>query len=119
MFIFETFLVYQKAEAIYSELLLILPSLKDKVLLDQLRRAMTSIVLNIAEGSGKFSPKEKKNYYLISRASVSECVAILRLLHLQAVISEQQLTLWKEAFLVIHKMLSGMIKTFSQSKRDT
>ena len=113
MFIFETFPVYQKAEAIYSELLLILPSLKDKVLSDQLRRAMTSVVLNIAEGSGKFSPKEKKNYYLISRASVSECVAILRLLHLQTVITEQQLTLWKEAFLVIHKMLSGMIKTFS------
>lgn len=116
MFIFETFPVYQKAEAIYAELLLILPSLKDKVLSDQLRRAMTSIVLNIAEGSGKFSSKEKKNYYLISRASVSECVAILRLLHLQAVINEQQLTLWKETFLVIHKMLSGMIKAFTEEK---
>ncbi len=115
MFIFETFPVYQKAEAIYSELLLILPSLKDKVLSDQLRRAMTSIVLNIAEGSGKFSPKEKKNYYLISRASVSECVAILRLLCRQTVISEKQLALWKDSFLTIHKMLSGMIKALQQS----
>ncbi len=119
MFIFETFPVYQKAEAIYSELLLILPSLKDKVLADQLRRAMTSIVLNIAEGSGKFSPKEKKNYYLMSRASVNECVAVLRLLYRQTVISEQQLTLWKKAFLIIHKMLSGMIKSFSESTTDT
>jgi len=46
-------------------------------LADQLTRASTSIVLNIAEGSGKFSPPDKRRYYLTSSGSATECAAIL------------------------------------------
>ncbi|MCC6818329.1 MAG: four helix bundle protein, partial [Bacteroidia bacterium] len=34
-----------------------------------------------AEGSGKFSKADRKNYYTTARASVHECVAILDILH--------------------------------------
>jgi four helix bundle protein len=46
-------------------------------LIDQLRRASLSIVLNIAEGSGEFAPLEKARFYRIARRSVDECVAVL------------------------------------------
>ncbi len=46
-------------------------------LADQLDRASTSIVLNIAEGAGKFSRPEKRRYYQIAAGSVTECAAIL------------------------------------------
>jgi four helix bundle protein len=46
-------------------------------LADQLRRAATSICLNIAEGSGEFSPKEKARLYRIAKRSATECAAIL------------------------------------------
>ena len=46
-------------------------------LADQLSRAATSIVLNIAEGAGKFSPADKRRYYLTSAGSTTECAAIL------------------------------------------
>ena len=46
-------------------------------LADQLSRASTSIVLNIAEGAGKFSKGDKRRYYLSALGSATECAAIL------------------------------------------
>ena len=46
-------------------------------LADQLRRAATSVVLNIAEGAGEFSKPEKARFYRIARRSATECAAVL------------------------------------------
>ena len=46
-------------------------------LADQLDRASTSIVLNIAEGAGKFAKRDKRRFYQIAMGSVTECAAIL------------------------------------------
>lgn len=44
---------------------------------DQLQRAALSIVLNIAEGSGKFSPADKAVFYTRARGSATESAAVL------------------------------------------
>ena len=44
---------------------------------DQLRRASTSIALNIAEGAGEFSRKDKAKFYRYAKRSTAECGAIL------------------------------------------
>ena len=44
---------------------------------DQLRRASTSIPLNIAEGAGEYSRAEKARFYRIARRSAHECAAII------------------------------------------
>ncbi|MCU0653299.1 MAG: four helix bundle protein [Candidatus Pacebacteria bacterium] len=36
--------------------------------------------MNIAEGSGKFSKADKRNFYTISRGSVYECVSLMELI---------------------------------------
>ena len=41
-------------------------------LVDQIKRAATSVVLNISEGSSRKSDMERKRYYEISRGSVIE-----------------------------------------------
>jgi four helix bundle protein len=46
---------------------------------DQLARAASSIVLNIAEGSGKNSPKDQARFYSIALGSLRECSAIFDL----------------------------------------
>ncbi|MFW5967559.1 MAG: four helix bundle protein [Persicimonas sp.] len=46
-------------------------------LADQLRRASTSILLNIAEGCGKVSVDEKARYFAIARGSALESAATL------------------------------------------
>ena len=45
-------------------------------LADQLARASTSTVLNIAEGTGKFSKPDKRRYYLSASGSATESAAI-------------------------------------------
>jgi four helix bundle protein len=48
-------------------------------LADQLHRAATSVPLNIAEGAGEFSPKDKARFYRIALRSATESAAILDL----------------------------------------
>jgi four helix bundle protein len=43
----------------------------------QLTRAATSIPLNIAEGAGEYSPKDKARFYRIARRSATESAAAL------------------------------------------
>ena len=112
MFDFEQFPVYQKSEIYYSEVLRILSNPKiDKNLKDQFKRASLSIVLNIAEGAGKYTKNDKKNFYVISKGSVNECVAILRILKIEELISESQFKVCYELLLEIAKMLSALINT--------
>ncbi len=112
MFDFEKFPVYQKAELQYSKVLKVLSSSKtDKNLNDQLKRASLSIILNIAEGAGKFSKNDKKNFYVISKGSVNECVAIIRILKIEKLITDELFNDIYSDLLEIAKMLSGLIKT--------
>ncbi|MCP4036976.1 MAG: four helix bundle protein [bacterium] len=46
---------------------------------DQIDRAATSVVANIAEGAGEFSPKEKARFYRMARRSAIEVVAWLEI----------------------------------------
>ncbi|PLX15011.1 MAG: four helix bundle protein [Marinilabiliales bacterium] len=82
MFDFEKLLVYKKAKEYNKEVLSFLSEAKiDKVTNDQLRRASFSIMLNIAEITGRFTKRDRRNFYVISRGSVFECVAIFDYLH--------------------------------------
>ncbi len=49
-------------------------------LADQLTRAATSIVLNIAEACGEFSGAERVRFFRIARRSATECDAVLDIL---------------------------------------
>ena len=46
-------------------------------LASQLRRASTSIVLNLAEGAGEYAPQEKARIYRLSKRSATECAALI------------------------------------------
>jgi four helix bundle protein len=46
-------------------------------LLDQLKRASTSIALNMAEANGRTTPADEANRYAIARGSAMECAAVL------------------------------------------
>lgn len=46
---------------------------------DQLRRSSSSVVLNIAEGSGKITFKDKRKFYAIALGSLRESMATIQL----------------------------------------
>jgi four helix bundle protein len=78
MFDFKKLLVYQKAKSFHCECKGIAAQKGiERYIKDQLGRASFSVVLNIAEGSGKFSKPDRRNYFLTARGSVHECVAAL------------------------------------------
>jgi four helix bundle protein len=81
MFDFENLVVYKKAKAFNMAIREFIKSKKlDRVTNDQLQRAAFSIVLNLAEGSGRFSKPDRRNFFIIARSSIFECIAILDVL---------------------------------------
>ncbi|MBU1167161.1 four helix bundle protein [Patescibacteria group bacterium] len=115
MFDFEKFPVYQESEHFYVEIIRILQDKRiDKSIKDQLRRAAMSIVLNIAEGAGKYSKKDKKNFYVISRGSANECVALLRILKIEGIVNDKDFSRLYNQILGIAKMLSGLINSMTK-----
>ena len=82
MFDFEKLIVYKKAKKYNITINNLLKELNlDRTEKDQLKRASLSIMLNIAEGSGRYTKPDKRRFYVISRGSVFECVAIIDYLH--------------------------------------
>lgn len=112
MFDFENLEVYKKAKAFNSvvgKMVLTIGSL-DGTTKNQLRRASLSIVLNIAEGTSRFSKADRKNFCVIARGSVFECVAVFDIMKDEGQLPIDLLTnLYKQAE-ETSKMLFAMIK---------
>jgi four helix bundle protein len=88
----------------------VLSNLKiDRISRDQLRRAAMSIMLNIAEGTSRFSNAAERNYYIIARGSTFECVSILDLLLAEKIITLIHYNYFYSKAEEISKMLFSMI----------
>ncbi|HAQ71682.1 MAG TPA: four helix bundle protein [Flavobacteriales bacterium] len=114
MFDFEKLTVYLKAKDFNKKVNVFLSnSTLDRTTNDQLRRASFSIMLNIAEGTGRFTKPDKRNFYVISRGSVFECVAIFDYLKDIGSISEEAFDQFYAELEELSKMLFGLIKQLS------
>jgi four helix bundle protein len=80
---------------------------------DQLDRASTSIVLNLAEGNGKFTSPDRCRFFDVSRGSALECAAALDVLVSQRRVPESEVAPGKERLRRIVSMLVGLIKANS------
>jgi four helix bundle protein len=80
----------------------------DRVTNDQLSRASFSIMLNIAEGSSRFSKKDRKNFMVVARGSAFECAAILEYLLEVSEIDKDTYSNYFESLEEISKMLFGL-----------
>ena len=78
-------------------------------LADQLRRAATSIPLNIAEAAGKASPQERTHFHAIARGSAMECGAIMDVVRLLKV-AEPEVIRAKDLLTRAVAMLSKMCR---------
>jgi len=117
MFDFEKLTVYQKAKEFNAETRSFLNSAKlDSGTADQLRKASFSIVLNIAECSGRFSRPDRKNFYVISRSSIFECVAIYDVLRDEKYLDDQTFKMYYEKAETLSKILYRMIENLNKSK---
>lgn len=113
MFDFEKLKVYQAAKSLNKDVnrCIKLHSSINSVVRNQLRRASLSIVLNIAEGAGKLSPANQKNFYFMARGSAHECVAIFDILKDNQIISKEIFDIFYIRYEEISKMLFGLAKS--------
>jgi four helix bundle protein len=77
---------------------------------DQLDRASTSIALNIAEGNGKYTPKDRCRFFDIAHGSALECAAGLDILVARSKLTVDQIRPGKESIQKVVRMLMGLIK---------
>src|SRR3954468_11379594 len=85
---------------------------------DQLDRASTSIVLNIAEGNGKRSHPDRCRYFDTARGSALECAACLDALVIKQLTDLPQAIAGKEVLVGIVSMLVGLLETFGGMVRE-
>ena len=76
---------------------------------DQLRRASTSIPLNIAEGAGEYAQADKARIYRMARRSATECAAVLDAIGVLSLASSDSLARGRALLLRVVAMLTAMV----------
>ncbi len=112
-FLFERLEVYQKGRIFVNKILSLCNKMPkgNAFLVEQLRRASTSILLNVAEGNGRWSCNDRRHFFAIARGSAFECATILQLCVDNGLISTAVCNDIDTELEEIAKMLTGLIKS--------
>jgi four helix bundle protein len=81
---------------------------------DQLARASTSICLNIGEGAGEYSRKDKARFYRIAKRSATECAAIVDICRVLKLSPPERLARCRTELLNIVCMLIKLVKALER-----
>ena len=116
MFDFEKLDLYQIIKNQNIKVLTLLKSNHqiDPYLLDQWKRASLSILLNLAEGTGRMAEQDKRHFLTIARGSVYESVAILNLLKDLQVLTENEYQDLYQGYESCSKMLLAMYRSYAK-----
>jgi four helix bundle protein len=109
--------VYRKALAFAQWTEVILERIpKSAAVHNQLDRARTSIVLNIPEGNGRFTPADRCKFFDIARGSGLESAGCLDLIFIKKLISEPELEEGKTKLKDVISLLVGLIRSNSPDR---
>lgn len=118
-FMFENLDVYQKSVDFADNVV----ELTEKFprgyhfLVDQLNRAALSIAANLAEGNGRFTKPDRRNFFHIARGSAQECVPLIEIARRRGLITESVAADLKDRLEVIAKMICGLINGLENRDR--
>ena len=99
--------VYRVALAAHTQATTILTA-DHRILRDQLERASLSVVLNVSEGAGRRSPKDKRRHYAIARGSALECAAAVVVVAIRRLGEPSEVTALHALFVDVIQMLTKM-----------
>ena len=116
MFDFERLEVYGYARELVKKVLLFIADNEslDQKFAEKLKESITSVLYNLAEGTGKMTHADKRHFLTISRSSVFETVAVLHVMLDLNIITEEQYKSFYDDLEQVSKMLLGMIRSFSK-----
>lgn len=112
-FAFEKLLVYQKSVDFADSICQLTENFPRGYgfLSDQLNRAALSIAANLAEGNGRFTKGDRKNFFIIARGSIQECVPLLELADCRKLLTPSEHESLKSNLEEIGRMLGGLINS--------
>ena len=106
---------YALAKEMYSEVAVRLPKEEQYGLMSQIKRASTSIPVNIAEGYGKgMGEKETVRHLMMARGSESEMEVWLEFLRDFGYLKAEEYEDYNARYEEVGKMLSGLIQSIRQ-----
>jgi len=114
-FMFEDLTVYQKAMNLVEGVYKVIKAVPEKEIKDQMKRAALSIPLNIAEGNGRNTLKERSQFYKTARGSLFECIPLLQFCLRLGLIPKEQYERQYSLAEEIGKMLNGLINSLEKS----
>ena len=116
MFDFEKLDAYQVVKQLNTKVLLFISKSSDidPYLIDQWKRATLSMMLNLAEGTGRMTKNDKRHFYTIARGSVFESVAILDMLLSLDKVDEKTFEEFYLGYEQVSKMLLAMYRSMSE-----
>jgi len=117
-FMFENLEVYQKSLDLAEKLINLSHEFPKGYyfIADQLSRASLSIATNIAEGNGRYTKKDRRNFFIIARGSLHECIPLLEIAKRSQLIPDVTFSGISTELEVISKMLSGLINGLEKRK---
>ncbi len=117
-FMFEKLHVYQKGVDLADRITTLTEGFPRGYyfLVDQLNRAALSVATNLAEGNGRFTKADRRNFFTIARGSAQECVPLLEVARRRGFIDEAQHAELRGNLEEIAKMISGLINGLEKRK---
>lgn len=111
-FMFENLEVYQRAVSFADSMVELSQQFPRGFgfLSNQLNRAALSIATNLAEGNGRFTKADRRNFFTIARGSAQECIPLLEVARRRGLVEPIPHEDFKRELEIIAKMISGLIK---------
>jgi len=94
------------------------PANENFLLMAQVIDSSRSITRNIAEGYGRFTYTDTRNFFIIARGSVTETMDHLSVAFDEKYISEAELKEGEEKCELVFKLINGYISYLDKSKKQ-
>ena len=99
-----------------SELAKKFPQNEKFLLIAQIIDSSRSVIRNIAEGYGRYTYTDTRNFFIISRGSVTETMEYLSTANDEKYITEEELKIGEEKCELVFKLINGYISYLDKSK---
>ena len=75
------------------------------------------LAANLAEGNGRFTRPDRRNFFTIARGSAQECVPLIEIARRRGLIDNGVARVQRDRLEVIAKMISGLINGLDDRSR--
>ena len=112
----ESYIKARELRITISDLVKQFPNSEKFLLTNQIIRSSRSITTNIAEGYGRYTYTDTRNFFIIARGSTTETMEHLTTAFDEKYITEKTLNILDEKCEIVIKLINGYINYLDKSK---